>query len=314
MEKVRHKSEPRIVYDLLETVEILLGGYRHLINKLETSGLDYPDQWQFEEIAEVYKGVDALKNADHYVLGPEFEDMIDDYSAQFDNMVVSDIVLGPDTRPPSKLTFIVLAHQLKRMKMEWDESNLSLSMQDKLNNLGKPPEITGGYMCEQFEDGSVYVKIMHMGSAPYYIGMYKPNGSMVLAKDAIPTTANTIAALCAAFDIVNQPRFTVSETDGTRQQRRSLNKSHGIAVESWHKISWNVDDELDDKDAKNQRGGWHMPLHYTRGHWRRAKPHWDNVVIRRDGNPYKWIEGFWSGHPAYGIKKGYHAPTTGRAA
>lgn len=82
-------------------------------------------------------------------------------------------------------------------------------------------------------------------------------------------------------------------------------------MDAWHKIEWNINEPVKAKDDSD-RGGWRMPLHYTRGHWRKAQDHWDDVVIRKDGKPYKWIEGFWSGHPAYGVKKSYHAPKLGK--
>ena len=107
--------------------------------------------------------------------------------------------------------------------------------------------------------------------------------------------------------MINNPRFIVSEAAGTRSQRKQMKREQNIPLEAWHKISWNVDETtvvVNEKDG----GGWRMPLHYTRGHPRKAEPHHKNVMYK-DGKPYKWIEGFWSGHPAFGIKKGYHAPT-----
>ena len=45
-----------------------------------------------------------------------------------------------------------------------------------------------------------------------------------------------------------------------------------------------------------------------------AEEGWKNTTLRKDGLWYQWIEGFWSGHPAFGIKKAYHAPKMGDAA
>ncbi len=57
-----------------------------------------------------------------------------------------------------------------------------------------------------------------------------------------------------------------------------------------------------------------MPLHYNRGYPKKAKEHYKDTWFQAtkefpNGRWWQWIEGYWAGHPAYGIKKGYHAPT-----
>lgn len=122
--------------------------------------------------------------------------------------------------------------------------------------------------------------------------------------------ANVTMSIAMTLSLINQPRFVVRGSTGTRQLKKQMYRGHGISMDAWHKIEWNINEPVKAKDDSD-RGGWRMPLHYTRGHWRRGQEHWDDVVIRKDGQPYKWIEGFWSGHPAYGVKKSYHAPKLG---
>lgn len=120
----------------------------------------------------------------------------------------------------------------------------------------------------------------------------------------------TVAAMCS---ILNQPGFTIKEPAGSRQERRAAQRSGGYASDAWHKITWNIGEETKAKLTRDEPVRC-MPLHYTRGHWRRAEEGWKNTTLRKDGLWYQWIEGFWSGHPAFGIKKAYHAPKMGDAA
>jgi len=119
-----------------------------------------------------------------------------------------------------------------------------------------------------------------------------------------------IAALCS---LINQPSFLKTETVGSRQQRRAAQRKGGYSPEAWRKVTWNIGEEVKAKLTRDEPVRC-MPLHYTRGHWRRAEEGWKNTTLRKDGLWYQWIEGFWSGHPAFGIKKAYHAPKMGDAA
>lgn len=125
---------------------------------------------------------------------------------------------------------------------------------------------------------------------------------------------NVIEAVFGIIQIINNPRFLIDKPAGTRQQRKQMHRGMGKAVDVWHKITWNIGDPTVAKKPYDET--FHkMPLHYTRGHWRRAKETDPKSVQRSKAiNPehrkmwWTWIEGFWSGHPAFGIKKSYHAP------
>lgn len=118
-----------------------------------------------------------------------------------------------------------------------------------------------------------------------------------------------IAGLCS---VINQPSFVVTTPAGSRQQRRAAQRAGGYAPTAWHKVSWNIGEAAKAKITRDEPTRC-MPLHYTRGHWRKAEEGWNNVERRKDGLWYQWIEGYWSGHPAFGVKRSYHAPKMARA-
>jgi hypothetical protein len=119
----------------------------------------------------------------------------------------------------------------------------------------------------------------------------------------------TVAVMCS---ILNQPSFTKREPAGSRQERRAAQRSGTYATDAWHKVTWNIGEEVKAKLTRDEPVRC-MPLHYTRGHWRKGEEGWINTTQRKDGLWYQWIEGFWSGHPAFGIKKSYHAPKIGKS-
>jgi len=119
---------------------------------------------------------------------------------------------------------------------------------------------------------------------------------------------------CAAqfLHLINKPRFVKSQPMGTRQQRRGLHRGMGFAVDAWHKISWNIDKPVAAKVPHDET--FHKkPLHFRRGHWRKALSDHPKSIQRQDGKWYTWIEGFWAGHPAFGTKKAYYQPKAGAA-
>lgn len=120
----------------------------------------------------------------------------------------------------------------------------------------------------------------------------------------------TVAAMCS---LLNQPGFTKRDAIGSRQERRAAIRSGGYATDAWHKVTWNIGEAVKAKLQSDDPVRC-MPLHYTRGHWRKAQEGWINTSQRKDGHWYQWIEGFWSGHPAFGVKKSYHAPKMGKSA
>lgn len=182
----------------------------------------------------------------------------------------------------------------------------------------------GGNESEPTQFPSVAVTHISRKKAPRFCGYYTltdredQNVLHTPAEDIdnLEVTSFCVNALLTAgffFSLVNQPRFVVQEAGGSRQARRRVERSHGIPTSSWHTIKWNLNKPR--VQAGERTGaGRHMPLHYTRGHWRVGQEHWEHIVLREDGKHYKWIEGYWSGHPAYGIKQAAYAPRLGEVA
>ena len=114
--------------------------------------------------------------------------------------------------------------------------------------------------------------------------------------------------------LIGQPRFVVQQPALSRQQRRRHRSSGGgFAVDAWTRVSWNIGRDVVAKLSRDP--GFHcQPLHFRRAHWRVAEPHYAGAVWldersapRRPGW-YTRIPESWPGHPAFGIKKSYHAP------
>ena len=141
-------------------------------------------------------------------------------------------------------------------------------------------------------------------------GIYGPEDGSEDDRYVRVTHVLTVSAMCS---ILNQPSFTTREPAGSRQERRAAKRSGGYASDAWHKVTWNIGEEVKAKLTRDEPVRC-MPLHYTRGHWRKGQEGWTNTTQRKDGLWYQWIEGYWSGHPAFGIKKSYHAPKMGDAA
>jgi hypothetical protein len=252
------------------------------------------------------QGLFRLKNADYYEINEEVVDYIVDLKKDLIGAAPNDdFRVSVDARLPSKDCFFYLPHT----------GHGYLLSSHKAEDLPESTEITSDHPI-------VTVISMRDYYTPVYVGGYvlsdeEKNNRLFISKlaeqvgsDEHIHVVHTVVAMSLLVSLINQPRFVIRSETGTRQMRRQMNRGHGIATNAWHKIQWNLTEPVVEKD-KGERGGWHLPLHYTRGHWRRGQSHWDNIVIRKDGLPYKWIEGFWSGHPAYGFKKSYHAPNMG---
>lgn len=113
--------------------------------------------------------------------------------------------------------------------------------------------------------------------------------------------------------LTNQEIITKSAA-GIRQQRKAAEKRHKIKPDRWSKICWNVQEPARQSD-KNSDRTIRQPLHFTRGHWRKALESHPKSVQRpsaiNEQNRllwWTWIDGYWSGHPAYGFKKSVYQP------
>lgn len=114
--------------------------------------------------------------------------------------------------------------------------------------------------------------------------------------------------------ILANQEITTESAAGIRQQRKAAAKRHKIKPERWSKICWNVQEPARQSD-KNADQIIRHPLHFTRGHWRKALESHPKSVQRpsaiNEQNRllwWTWIDGYWSGHPAYGFKKSVYQP------
>ena len=251
---------------------------------------------KFEMMTMVRHVLDDLKHADMYFVGKEFTEILDDYYRQIFNVLEEPPFVQARFDPisclPSPLCFIVI-DQLQGV----DQKRL-------------------GFLCRETEDGAIDIRLVTEYGFPLMCGGYKIGGGLMFPSGfeqaLIENFTTCIAGISGAFSLINNPRFVIQSPAGTRQQRKAAKKGHGVPVEAWHKISWNIDEPVQPRDGDSRT--FNMPLHYTRGHWRRnAKEDWKDVEFIK-GQWMQWIKGYWSGHPAFGIKKGYHVPKIGRAA
>lgn len=288
---------------LVQDVTNIMASYRDVLERNPT----YTDpngekvQFSFSDLTLIRETIEAFKRADYYYLSDEFDEMIHEWCNQFDGVAPKDMRVGEFCRPPSDLIFI---------KAEFLQTGQS-ELKKKISNY------SDGFLCQRFEDGLVAVLFVGTNAPPQAIGSYHPTNGIVSTqnwkkmKKADQTDfIDMVLILAACCEIINHPRFVTASPAGTRQQRKHAKRAEGIAVEAWHKISWDINKPV---QAKGTQGtsGYNMPLHYTRGYFRKAKEHWNDVVQWKDGTWKKWVEGYWAGHPAFGIKKGYHAPTVG---
>jgi hypothetical protein len=250
--------------------------------------------------------LDALGACDFYQLDDSVVRAVDQvYEQTYGGKTTDEIILDADCRLPSNICAF------------WSPGS-------KISFTGRASNLPFMYLAFADPDGSgknlvflisPYFGAVFMGS--YQVGVEQPilisgyTAGMDETQQQVHTmNVLTVATMCS---LLNQPSFTKREPAGSRQERRAAKRNGGYATDAWHKITWNIGEEVKAKLTRDEPVRC-MPLHYTRGHWRRAEEGWKNTTQRKDGLWYQWIEGFWSGHPAFGIKKSYHAPKMGNAA
>lgn len=277
---------------------------------------------EFEMKTEIRHVLDDLKHADMYFVGKEFNEMLTDYYDQTFDGSDEPLRIDPISRLPSPLCFIVLDQLQPNNRITSDKTSVYAtepSANDTQWTELLPDGVDQrrvGFLCRESEDGAIDIRFVCEYAFPYLCGGYKIGGGLMFPSAFSQSEKDdytpTIIGISGAFSLINNPRFVIQSPAGTRQQRKAARKGHGVPVEAWHKISWDIDEPVEPRDGDSRT--FNMPLHYTRGHWRRnAEEHWKDVEFI-NGQWMQWRKGYWSGHPAFGIKKGYHAPTTKRAA
>jgi hypothetical protein len=247
----------------------------------------------------------ALAECDFYELDGSIGQAVDQvYEQTYDGKTTDDVVLDVDCRLPSN----VCAFWSPGSKVTFSDgpSNLPFMYLAVVDPAESGQNII--YLI------SPYFGAIFMGS--YRVGVERPlrisGHTLGLSEEAQQFHTMHVLTVATTCSILNQPSFTKCEPAGSRQERRAAKRSGSYATDAWHKISWNIGEAVKAKLTRDEPTRC-MPLHYTRGHWRKAEEGWNNVEQRKDGLWYQWIEGYWSGHPAFGIKRSYHAPKLARA-
>lgn len=167
------------------------------------------------------------------------------------------------------------------------------------------------FIIHTAENGEIFVHTFSPTMpTSIFLGIYCIGALGVHRNTALPDrlhamSGTTLFFIAALFDLLNTPKFTTRRPLASRPVKKRLARNGVSGSERWSKISWNLS-EPKAAPQESKGGGWKMPLHYTRGHWRRSERAKNNIHVLSDGNTYQWIEGFWSGHPAYGVKKSYY--------
>lgn len=170
------------------------------------------------------------------------------------------------------------------------------------------------YYCHTSE-AMVRVEGIHPDGSWDPVGWFIPGGMGGVHRDWGDDNTRTLKLhnlmlVAHAVSMINTPAYTVARPL-VRQQKRAHARTFGqTSAERIRVIEWDL---TKPKLAAGESvgSGRHMPLHYTRGHWRKCEAHHNGATTHDDGIVRQWIEGFWSGHPAYGTIKAVYAPTIG---
>lgn len=171
----------------------------------------------------------------------------------------------------------------------------------------------------------VSIVMRWVGSEMKTIGQFTAGGNSFidhslkgLPAEESDVIAHTIATCAFVLSIINQPGLVRRERLLPRQQHRAAARGGAKAVDAWHRVTWSIGAETRAKISRDP--DFHnVPLHWRRGHWRRAEEHYKGAVQRLDALApgdrklwWQWIEGQWVGHPAFGVKRSVHAPRLSR--
>ena len=154
-------------------------------------------------------------------------------------------------------------------------------------------------------DSNKGVFILKDGTINYEDDMWEQKPS---EKWALKDQKIALRKVAAYLQTINKPRFVKTGKISYSQTKR-LSAKKGLKrfiADQWNMVAWNVDEPVEAKSYEEGRGG-RQALHYRRGFYRRALPHWEGAEII-DGLWRIYIEGYEAGHPAFGVLKSYHLP------
>lgn len=173
---------------------------------------------------------------------------------------------------------------------------------------------------ETLESGDVLLATLQKDHFPKLVAKVDfKDGTTSLHETALGQGEEDLTVLVGmVLSLIGQPRLVKVAPNGTRQQRRADKRGMGQSLDAWHRCSWNIGEDVIAKLSRDP--GFHkLPLHYRRGHHRRAESHWTGAYQMPDAmNPdlrdkwFQWIPGDWVGHPAFGVKQHVYSPQLSR--
>ena len=176
-------------------------------------------------------------------------------------------------------------------------------------------------------DGQFVVFCMSYGThglTETQLCLLSPNGKYISNwKDRTPSKDprrtelhfNQLSYQCAAaLATMNNPRHVTFVPAANRAKRKLAHRGMGLAMDAMHKVAWDVDKPVKAKTPHDET--FHkMPYHYRRGYWRKCDKDNPRAERRLQAPRYRdrflwwmWIDGYWAGHPMFGIKKQYWQP------
>ena len=199
---------------------------------------------EFEMKTEIRHVLDDLKHADMYFVGKEFNEMLTDYYDQTFDGSDEPLRIDPISRLPSPLCFIVLDQLQPNNRINSDKTS-AYATEPSANDTQWTELLPDGvdqrrvgFLCRESEDGAIDIRFVCEYAFPYLCGGYKIGGGLMFPSAFSQSEKDdytpTIIGISGAFSLINNPRFVIQSPAGTRQQRKSARKGHGVPVEAWH--------------------------------------------------------------------------------
>jgi hypothetical protein len=171
-----------------------------------------------------------------------------------------------------------------------------------------PDRVSVLVLDEDYKNGKV-------GDGVAFVGTYTPGTDQISLGDVEERDSTwcfqIVASICC---LISDPVLVRTVPAHSRQVRRRLEAVGKNADAKTLAVKWTV---LSDRDMVQRYGrtGKGVALHYRRGHFRRAEPHFAGAMqmphaLRaelREGW-FQWIDGMWVGHPAFGIRRHDYTP------
>lgn len=176
-----------------------------------------------------------------------------------------------------------------------------------------------------WQDGArIGVGYGHHDLLPHALGRFQPgsgtiaDGVGVRHYHSSEMIGPQLSSISMILSLINEPRRVSKSAaiglDWSRQHRKSVERLTGKPALAYTKVTWQVGAGVKAKaTGSDAESGLRMPLHWCRGHWRKAEEKWDGATwvsprISAAKGWHIWIDDVWKGHPDHGIKLQDYAP------